>query len=111
MLLLGGSVISSVGFSKKLVASPLAPGPDVKSSPVILRSLSPPLLIGWRERGEGGREREQERKRERKTQSKTMNVQARTFRSLSSDYYNVCPGLTGHKGEEMGVCKHRKKIG
>ena len=65
MLLLGGSVISSVGLSKKLVASPLAPGPEVKSSPVMVRSFSPPLLIGWRKKGrEGGEVGEREREGE-----------------------------------------------
>ena len=41
-------MIRSLGVSKKLEARPPAPpGPEGKSKPVRLRSLRPPLLIGW----------------------------------------------------------------
>ena len=59
ILLLGGSVIRSLGLSKTFPVIPLAFGPDEKSRPVRFNSLKPPLLIGYKE------ERERERERER----------------------------------------------
>ena len=46
ILLLGGSVIKSLGLSKKFGVIPLEFGPEEKSRPVRFSSPKPPLLIG-----------------------------------------------------------------